>query len=437
MLQPELQVSGQLSLAPQMQYSLSLLRMDTLSLARHIQEQAMENPLISLEAACSAPALAELAVFPDSNTASLQRFLAEQIPISFSAAQEQALLCMIELLDDRGYLSVPPAALPAMLNIPRDTADQALASLRQMDPPGVGATDLETCLAIQLDRLPNADPLAYRIAERYLSDMAAGRLRKIAHAEKVSLARIKSAADCIRTLDPFPARGFADGAPIRPILPEIRVAEKEGHLTAAFTRYGVPSLQRSKTYVQLLTHSNDPDVSTYLKEKSTAFSVLEQAVLLRTNTILAVVQVVLKRQTDFFLSGCCEPAALSPNEVGKELGLHPSTVSRAIQDKYLICDRGIFPLKYFLPRRGKVNRSVSAHPSCFQLQAALLSAIDGEEPDRPLSDEALFCLLRRQGFDLSRRSVQNWRQRLGIPNSYLRMQRYASGYSKEKDTSVF
>lgn len=427
LLQPEVRLEGRLTLAPQMQYALTVLQMDCMSLQQHIRQCAMENPLISLEALDGAASFSQAPAsereVPDTKPQQLRDLLLEQIPPALPYPVAHTLQLLIDMLDDDGYLPFSPQELAAYTGVSSAIVQQALGVLHQMEPRGVGAATLSECLTLQLRALSAADPLPCRIAEAYLPDVAAGRLRKVARAEHVPLSHVERADRLLRTLSPLPANGLCQGKEHPYITPDLRVFMKAGQLCIALTGAGTPTLRRSETCFQLLAHSEDPDALAYLRQKKEDFSHLEQALLLRVKTLLAVTQVIVETQKEFFLRGEPVLAPLTLKDISQQIGLHLSTVGRAIQNKYLICEQGTFPLKFFLSRGKQHPETADTALSQQQIEYFIRSLIEQEDPCHPLSDHNIFQQMQAQGIPVSRRSVLNYRERMGIPSSYVRKQR--------------
>lgn len=425
LLQPEVRLEGRLTLAPQMQYALTVLQMDCTTLQQHICQCAMENPLISLEALDGAASFSQAPTpeqeVPNTQPQQLRTLLLEQIPPTLPHPVAHTLQLLIDMLDDDGYLRFSPQDLATYTGASPATVQQALEVLHQMEPRGIGAATLSECLTLQLQAISAADPLTCRIAEAYLPDLAAGRLRKVARAEHVPFSRVEQADRLLRTLSPIPANGLCRGMERPYITPDLRVFIKCGQGCIALTSAGTPPLRRSETCLQLLAHSEDPDALAYLRQKKEDFSHLEQALLLRAKTLLAVTQVIVETQRAFFLYG--EPALvpLTLKDISRQVDLHLSTVGRALQNKYLICEQGTFPLKFFLSRGKQHPETADATVSQQQVELLIRSLIEQEDPCYPLSDNAIFQQLQAQGVPISRRSVLNYRERMGIPSSYVRM----------------
>jgi len=433
-LDPALRIEQKLHLSPQLQYTLTLLQMDTLSLLEHIRKEASENPLIALDALPS-PGIPRVPVsdqtvleIPDTSPDStLRSALLQQIPPALDRKTEWVLRRLIDALEPSGYLDISPQEL--LPDVPAPLLAQALSILQSMEPAGVGASSLSECLLLQLRRLPAAPELAFALAERYLDAIAAGHLRKIAREEQVSLPRVEEALCCIRQLKPFPADGYQQSEQTIYTVPDIIVTAENGILSVKLAEHTSPALTRNPVYADMLEHLDDPEAFRYLKERASSLSRLEQAIAMRSHTLLSVAKVIVNRQSPYFSGQSTTLRPLTLKDISEELGIHISTVSRAVQDKYLICPQGTFRLRHFLSRYIP-EKNGDSDPNDGQDAAARMiqELVAAEDPASPFSDQQLFDKLRERGINISRRSVANYREKLSIPSSYVRKNQ--SRYSK-------
>ncbi len=428
MLNSELRLESSLKLAPQMQYSLSILQMNTETLASHIKEQAMTNPIIDIESLSSSSSQTVNMNFTNdipakSNEQTLLEFLREQIPTTLSTELIWVLNQLIDMLDPSGFLRISPVAIIESLKISSDLFESALFILHQFDPPGIGAFSLQECLLIQLKRQETPDSLACCIIENYLEDVASGKLRKIAKKEKVPLQHVEQAIQHIRTLSPRPANGYFFDEKTEYITPDISVQCKGETFNVAVTVSLSSALKRNPVYEDLLLRLQDNEIQKYLKEKFSEYTRLELAVAMRTKTLLAIANIIVSKHENFFRYGHLDFPPLSLEDISQKLNIHISTVSRAIQNKYLICDWGLFPLKKFLSRH-TISPTINPE-SCSLDQAcqAIKNLICDEDKSVPLSDNQIIEKLRENGIVISRRTVVNYRDKLGIPSSYARKER--------------
>jgi len=427
-LTPGLRIEQKLHLAPQMQYTLTLLQMNADALLQHIQEQAMENPLIALDAIPSRkPSYSHLGdktiwEIPDRRTEkTLRTHLIQQIPLDLDQKLSWTVRHLIDALNPSGYFKDDKENLSESLGIPSELLEKALDLLRGLDPPGVGAFSLSECLMLQLNHRSDAPPLALRITDTYLHDAAAGRFRKIAREENTSLRCVEEAFAYIRTLSPFPASGYHSVENDAYVIPDIVVMCDSGKPSVTLTDWSAPTLCRDSDYIDLMMRGENESVCRYLQDQAAAFSKLEQAVAMRSRTLLSVAKIIVDRQENFFLNDSHPLRPLSLKDISQELNLHVSTVSRAIQDKYLSCSRGVFPLRHFLSRYipGEQQKAPNQSGQDYVLRL-IQELIEAEDPAVPLSDQQIYNELKERGVGISRRSVSNYREKLSIPSSYAR-----------------
>ena len=229
----------------------------------------------------------------------------------------------------------------------------------------------------------------------------------------ITPAQVEEARRTIRELDPRPGAVFQRTEQIFYIQPDLTVEEQEGRLTVKSTRGERPPFRLSRYYQKLLKQSEDREVRDYLSEKLRQAENVLWAADQRGSTLLRCAQVIVERQSDFFRFG---PEALRPlrmGEVAQELGLHESTVSRAVREKYLQCPQGLYPLSWFFTRSAGTGEGVSGTAA----RKLLLRLIDGEDKAKPLSDQQLSEHMAREGCPISRRTVAKYREELGIPSA--------------------
>lgn len=428
MLEPGFLLEQKLQLAPQMQYALKLLQMDADVLSEYLSEQAMENPLISLDfISVSSRIPTDSAndrtdIPAPSQENSLQDNLIQQLPSFLSSFQRRAVMNLIRCLDRSGFLRESSADLMESLGISEKQLSAALQLLQSLDPPGIGAASVQESLLLQLRRMEQDTSLACAIVKNHLPDVAAGRLNKIAKAESTSLSKVRSAISLIQMLNPYPANGFQGQQNTRYITPDLIVSlEENGAIQIRLSEQSAPKLRCCSAYEHLLAHADDENLRHYLQEKKKDFTDLENAITMRAQTLLRVASCIVSRQQVFFYTGnrCLQP--LSLEDISLDVGLHKSTVSRAIQGKYVLCSWGIFPLKWFLNRYIlSKNASEEEKKGQSEIMCVMRQIISEEDPKHPLSDAQILLQLQQCGFNLSRRSVSVYREKLGIPSSYNR-----------------
>ncbi len=442
----ELQQTQTQKLSQRQLYSVELLRLSTLELEGYVRELAQENPLVELEEVSVQPQgegkddlLGRLRWLEDNDRQNwfYQKFSDEELdPLSrvgTSGGLEETLVSflsrqldrlrleegearlvryLIYCLDDDGYLRTPLAELSRHGAIPLPRLEGALATLKTMEPAGVGAAELSECLALQLERIGETGP-ALAIVQDHLETLAKRHDRAIAAKLSITPAQVEKARRTIRELDPRPGAVFQRTEQVFYIQPDLIVEEQEGQLVVKPARGERPPFRVSRYYQKMLKQSEDKEVREYLTEKLRQAENVLWAARQRGSTLLRCAQVIVERQREFFHSG---PEAMRPlrmGEVAQELGLHESTVSRAVREKYLQCPQGLYPLSWFFTRSAGAGEGVSGTAA----RKLVLRLIDGEDKGKPLSDQQLSECMAREGCPISRRTVAKYREELGIPSA--------------------
>lgn len=442
----ELQQTQTQKLSQRQLYSVELLRLSTLELDAYVRELAQENPLIELEESVSAACgeerddlLGRLRWLEDNDRQNwfYQQFSDEELDplgrigtgggleetlVSFLLRQleqckpgeETARLVryLIYCLDDDGYLRTPLGELARQGAIPLSGLEEALKLLKTLEPAGVGAAELSECLELQLERIGETGP-ALAIVRNHLEALARRHDRAIAAKLDITPAQVEEARRIIRELDPRPGSVFQRTEQIFYIQPDLVVEEQDGGLGVKSARGEQPPFRVSSYYRRLLEQTEDKEVQEYLTEKLRQAENVLWASEQRGSTLLRCAQVIVERQSSFFRSG---PEALIPlrmSDVAQELGLHESTVSRAVREKYLQCPQGLYPLSWFFTRSAGTGEGVSGAAA----RKLLLRLIDGEDKKKPLSDQQLSERMSREGCSISRRTVTKYREELGVPSA--------------------
>ena len=345
---------------------------------------------------------------------SLREFLLFQINTQEIPQGHKAVLRFLaESTAESGYLERD--AIEMMMEkypMKKSTAARILAQFQALEPAGVGARSLQECLLLQL-RQKNASALAIRLTRKYLEDLAKNRLSHIAKAEKVSMERLLHALQEIRACQPKPGSGFAGTGAVEYIVPDVLVERRGEALIVITNRTVMPRLHISRSYVKLLREKADIQTEEYIAEQLRRAEWALQCIARRENTLRQVVEEIVRRQQKFFRSPQGQLAPLRLADIAEALAMHESTVSRTVKEKYLQCERGVFPLHAFFSKamaRTENVESVSAE----SVKSRLRELIAEEERENPLSDRMLTERLTAEGIQISRRTVAKYREAMGI-----------------------
>lgn len=424
---------------------LEVLQMSALELRDYLQELSQENPVVDLndtpappEDAREDPRLQHLRWLADNDRQNryyqglweyeddpiarigvsggleetLPQFLSRQLDrLRLDGDTARTVEFLASCLDGDGYLRPPLDELAADSGIPLPLLERGLAVLRTLEPAGVGAGSLSQCLALQLERA-GVDGPALAIVREHLEPLARCRYRFIADRLGIPVGEVLSALKTIRELEPRPGAVFDQPGQTPYLYPDVFVEEKDGRFTARARAGERPAFQINGYYKELLANSGQPEVRDYLRRKVQAAQDVLGAIAQRQDTLLRCAQAIVDRQEDFFRHGEQALRPLRMADVADAVGVHESTVSRAVREKYLQCQRGVYPLGYFFSRGGAGEDMGAA-----AAKAALRRLIDGEDKAHPLSDQKLCEALAAEGCPVSRRTVAKYRDELNIPGA--------------------
>jgi RNA polymerase sigma-54 factor len=424
------QIMGQ-----QMYQSLSFLQMSAEELSDYLQELSMENPLleslppkrpiesrtISMRAGTARRYNGELLdlPIPDRCAQSLTDALLDQLlTMGLSPKLEAALQHLIINLDERGYL-IPGTDRTSIWTKTPELFEKALVVLRSMDPPGVGAENLSDCLCLQLERMGLENSPAYMICKDCLEHLARNHIHHIAHKLSITEQEVVDAQNLIRSLDPIPSNGFDDGRQSVAIIPDIVLEFEEGEPVFYTGDDCLPSYQVSPVYSQMaLREDLSEEERSYFREKIEQAKWAVSCVNRRRETLLRCAEEIVNEQWDFFTNqeGTVHP--LSMGETAARLGVHLSTISRTVKNKYISCRKGTFPFSYFFA--AEVGGDTPE-----EICRALKRIIAREDRCHPLSDSKICDALRADGYDIARRTVAKYREKENIPPATGRRERAA------------
>lgn len=325
---------------------------------------------------------------------------------------------LIGNLDDSGFLQSSLDEMSLDHAIPIDELEVAKRILQRFDPVGIGAQDLRECLLVQMQRLGKKDTLPYEIVKSHFDDLANKRFPILAKKLGVSPEQISRAADFVSTLDPKPARRFAPSQN-NYITPDIIVEKQGGDWVPVMNNDDLPHLRLSNSYKDMLAQpDNSGEVRNYIREKLRSGRFLIRSIQQRQQTVQRIAVEILKHQREFLENGPSQLRPLNMAQVAKEVGVHETTVSRAISGKYMATPHGVFELRYFFTHGVKTESGEDL--SNTSVKNAIADLIKAEPKKKPLSDDKLAKLLDQQGIKVARRTVAKYREAMNILPSHLR-----------------
>ena len=457
-----------LILTPSLQQAIKLLPMSTLELADLLNQEMVENPLLEevpteeLQPAEQAQAEkadaekptaektdqwddADYEYFfgdylddgyrprtpsevkelpPIENTLSTGTSLADHLMWQLSLGTESDLTkeiggAIIGNLDDDGYLVASVEEIAAMGEWPVAEVEKALQHIQTLDPHGVAARDLQECLWLQLKFLGLEGTPTEKIVTEHLRLLQNHQVPEIARRLGMSVDDLKEHVEIIRNLDPKPGSRF-NPQQSQYVIPDVYVMKVEDQYVAVLNEEGLPQLRISPTYRRLLdknagtTQAND-ETRAYVKDKFRSALWLIKSVDQRQKTIQKVANSIINFQREFLDHGIEYLRPLVLRDVANDIGMHESTVSRVVNNKYMHTPQGVFELKFFF--HSGISSSYGDSVSSVTIKQRIRKIIENEDPRKPLSDSKIVSVLQKEGLMLARRTIAKYREELKIPTS--------------------
>lgn len=436
-LQADLKQTLDLLLAPRMLQMLKVLSLPYLEVVETLKNESEENPMLEVERQDEYVAFlnyltsdkkikkeADFKEMPGLENIgrvekTLEEYLLEQLELediedNFKDIGKE----IIGNIDDQGYLLGYPQLREKIMqkfNVSRPTVDKALKIIQGFEPEGVGARDAKECLLIQIEAYQFENDELQEILEKavgkHLEDISQGNYKKAAEALGIPESGMEEIASFIKNnLNPYPGVSF--GGQARQVIPSFAVEEaaKGYKLVNLETSYG-PVLKISKEYLKILEDpKTDEKTKTFLKERLKRAKELMEDFSKRSETLEKIVRKIIDSQQDFLEKGVIWLRPLSQKSLAGEFGLHPSTVSRTVAEKYVQTPQGLYPLRFLCPRGPKGLTAA-------RIKAMLVEIINREDKHNPLTDEQVTEFMKERGVNIDRRTVAHYRKGLNVPTA--------------------
>ncbi|BAF60905.1 MAG: RNA polymerase factor sigma-54 [Pelotomaculum sp.] len=448
-----------LIMTPELRQAITVLQLSSLELSMYIEQQLQENPMLELtdddygreeefeptvepepdgggpeydldweeylQESSDDPGIFRQERWQDQQEYSYENFLYQmptltehlttQLNLSPCRGKDKLIgEYLIGNIDENGYLRVPLKEVAACLNVSTSRVFKVLKVIQGFDPPGVGARSLEECLLIQVGQLGIKNEILNKLIKEHLSDLAKGKLNRIAQSLGVTVQEVQKAADVLRTLDPKPGRNFSNLNDTRYIVPDIVLEKVEGEYVILINDVAIPRLTINSTYRSVLSSNTNCDSGTrrFVESKLNAAAWLIRSIEQRRLTLYKVAKCLVDLQRDFLDYGVKYLKPLNLKKVAEMVGLHESTVSRATSNKYIQTPQGVFEMKYFFCTG--LNNTAGNMVSAECIKKMLQEIVAGEDARSPLNDQKISELFRQRGIKISRRTVAKYRDELGI-----------------------
>ena len=452
-----------LILTPSLQQAIKLLPMSTLELADMLNQEIVENPMLEEseepQQTEAAPEQKEVAEEPRkdgtdswddsdyeyffgdylddgyrsrplqevkelppientlSTTSSLTDHLTWQLSIQTDDSRMREIgEAIIGNLNDDGYLVASVDEIAQMSDWSVDDVERGLAVVQRFDPVGVAARDLQECLTLQIEHLGLKGTPTERIVSEHLRLLQNHQIPEIARRLGLSIEELKTHVEIIRQLDPKPGSRY-NSSPSQYVIPDVYVVKVEGVYVAALNEEGLPQLRISPMYRRLLDKGgeNSDETRAYVKEKFRSALWLIKSVDQRQKTIHKVATSIITFQTEFLDLGIEHLRPLVLRDVANDIGMHESTVSRVVNNKYMHTPQGVYEMKFFF--HSGISSSYGESVSSVTIKQRIRKIIDSEDARKPLSDSKIVSILQDEGLILARRTIAKYREELKIPTS--------------------
>lgn len=361
---------------------------------------------------------------------SFETFLSAPVTLSDHLQQQLSILIMSEPvrdaadsvvgnLEENGYLTISLEEVAAMGQHELKDAEEALRVVQSLDPAGVGARNLQECLLLQLESRNGRGGVAWQIISGCMKQLELRQFRDIAKGLGRPLSHVQTAIDVIHQLDPRPGLRYS-GPGARQIEPDVYIFKDGDDYLIQLNDEEIPQLRLNAQYRKMLDRDQEPnkEVRNYVKERYASALQLMKNIEQRKQTILKVCQSIIRRQGDFLEKGIDQLKPMMIKDVAEEIGVHPSTVSRAVASKYAHTPQGVFELRYFFSEAVQ-GPSGSATPLLI-LKRKVKKMIEEEDSAQPLTDEQITARLQAEGIQVTRRTVAKYREDMKIPSTHQR-----------------
>lgn len=429
----EQQQQQQLRLTVEMRQSIAMLQLDMAELASYLNEVSLENPLIDIELPIQwsgsyepkyvrrSSGTNDPASFVPDGGISMQESLLRQLGwLHISNSDYKIAQFLVGNIDDSGYLAITTEETAVILNCSISEAEHALCLLQTLDPAGIAARTLRECLLLQIRRDPKAPVHAAQAVQDYLEPLAKSQFPLIAKALGVPNDEVRRILHYVRTLNPRPGLQISSAKPMH-VVSDAVVALEGDSLAIELRDDLLPVLAINTMYLNDPEIHGDRIVSMYFAEKAREAKAILRGLEKRKLTLYKVIEAVFSKQSEFLRTGTKALLPITLATIADETNLHVSTVSRAVQNKYVQTPWGVYELKHFFTT--KINGIHGSDTSDAKIKARLRAIIDSENKSKPLSDQAIAEQLQAEGWNISRRTITKYRKELNIlPTLYRKNQ---------------
>jgi RNA polymerase sigma-54 factor len=456
-------LSQRLVMTPSLQQAIKLLQMSKLELVEEVQQELVENPVLEEAGSDAATESAEEnerkdpfdeidfdSYFQDvegytprpaterglqlptfENTLAEPKTLADhlvwQLDLSATDAQAKEIgRAIIGNLSEDGYLRATIEEIERMGGYARDKVEATLRLIQGFDPVGIAARDLVECLTVQLAHLGQSGTPAETIVRYHMDKLQNRRYKELAEALALEADDLQAEIEIIRALDPRPGSKFLSQRN-NYVVPDVYVVKIDADYQIILNEEGLPRLRISPVYRRMISRAADgttsADAKEYVRNKLRSAFRLIKSLEERQRTIHKVATSIVKFQRPFLDHGIEQMRPLVLRDVADDIGMHESTVSRVVNDKYMHTHRGLFEMRFFF-HSGIPSTHGGESVSSLTVKERIRKIVADEQQGRPFSDAAIVKILKSEGLQIARRTVAKYREELKIPSSSARRQAF-------------
>ncbi|MBS4190366.1 RNA polymerase factor sigma-54 [Bacillus sp. FJAT-49705] len=422
-----------LTMTQELTQAIALLQYNAQELSAFLENKALENPLLQIESNHvqamdprfdrAKPAKKKIEKDKQNwieqigrNELYLEEHLKAQLDFNLLNAEgEKVFNYLIDCLDENGYLRVELDEIAIRFHISEEKVLQTLNLLQGLEPAGIGARNLHECILLQLKRLEKRNPLAEEIIENHFGAFAEKKWRDTTKILGIKMSDIQEVFDFVQTLNPRPASSFQHEKSAY-IIPDVVIDWDGNSFFVSVFDEALPKISFNNEYYKQFSSNKDKQVKRFLQENQQDYYWIMRSIEQRKETLSKVSLKIVEKQQEFFIKG---PSYLSPmtmKDIADEVEIHESTVSRAVREKYAQTPFGTFELRSFFS--STIKTTSDENTSSKQVKTIISKMIEGENKQRPLSDQEIVQLLKeKEGMVVSRRTIAKYRDQLGIPSS--------------------
>ncbi|MDF1616702.1 RNA polymerase factor sigma-54 [Petrocella sp. FN5] len=444
-MEMNMEMNQKIIMTPQLEYSLKILKLSYEELVDFLHEEMLSNPILEYKE----PKETKLKINKEERELNLQSYSSYSreeddgytngIPdmksyktdlVSHLKLQLHILDLpetvmkigefLIESLDNKGYLKIDIKDVAKMLHTKEEEVNQVCQIIQQFDPPGICARNLKECLKLQLMNRKNVKKGLIELIDCHLEAIGDNALPKISKSMAMPINEVQALIEEVRKLNPKPGSYFQTDM-IHYIRPDVIISKQDERYSIDICKDKIPKIIVNPYYLDLLKEGDKKlgDAYPYIQNKVNSANWLMRCIDQRMETLEKVTKAIFMHQIDFFDKGRAYLKPMNQREIADALNLHESTISRTVNGKYLLCQWGMFELKYFFSSKG-IKQEVGEDASSAMAKFAIQGIVDGEDKHNPYSDSKICTLLQNEGIGISRRTVAKYREQLGIPSGKVR-----------------